>query len=170
MSRHLSLFTCHGSYMFRATFRRLLALDDPPERTALAFSIGVFIAFSPFLGLHTILATLIAFLFRFNKVAIYSGTFINNPFLTLVPIIIASYAIGAVILGRPLRIPAAGLELLKSPHLLTAAYYRQIFSESWNIVWPFTIGGLILSVVCSLIAYPVTSSLLRAHRRSQKSK
>ena len=43
--------------MFRSTFRRLLALDDPPERTALAFAIGVFIAFSPFLGLHTILAT-----------------------------------------------------------------------------------------------------------------
>ncbi|MFX9081388.1 DUF2062 domain-containing protein, partial [Acinetobacter baumannii] len=46
--------------MCRAALRRLLALDDPPERTALAFSIGVFIAFSPFLGLHTIMATLIA--------------------------------------------------------------------------------------------------------------
>src|ERR1041384_6708054 len=98
--------------MFRKNFRRLLSLDDPPERTALAFSIGVFIAFSPFLGLHTIMATLIAFIFRFNKIAIYSGTFINNPFLTLVPIIIASYAVGAFILGRPLSIPDAGMALL----------------------------------------------------------
>lgn len=153
--------------MFRGTFRRLLALDDPPERTALAFSIGVFIAFSPFLGLHTIVATLFAFLFRFNKIAVYSGTFINNPFLTLVPIIIASYATGALILGRPLRIPAAGIELLKNPHLLTSNYYRQLFHEGWDIVWPFTIGGMVLSVVCSLIAYPVTSSLLRAHRREK---
>ena len=153
--------------MLRATFRRLLALDDPPERTALAFSIGVFIAFSPFLGLHTILATLIAFLFRFNKIAIYAGTFVNNPLLTLVPIIVASYAIGAFFLGRPLRIPAAGVELLKSPHLLTANYYHQLFREGWQIVWPFSIGGLVLSVICSLIAYPVTSSLLRAHRRAQ---
>jgi len=153
--------------MFRSTFRRLLALDDPPERTALAFSLGVFIAFSPFLGLHTILATLIAFLFRFNKVAIYSGTFINNPFLTLVPIIIASYAIGAFVLGRPLRIPAAGVDLLRHPHLVTAGYYRKLFRESWDIVWPFSIGGLTLSVVCSLIAYPVTSSLLRAQRRAK---
>jgi uncharacterized protein (DUF2062 family) len=154
--------------MFRATFRRLLALDDPPERTALAFSIGVFIAFSPFLGFHTILATLIAFLFRFNKVAIYTGTFINNPFLTLVPIIIASYALGALITGRPLRIPAAGIELLKNPHFLTADYYHKLFRESWDIVWPFTIGGMVLSVVCSLVAYPVTSSLLRARRRSKR--
>src|SRR3712207_5042061 len=105
--------------MLRGAFRRLLALDDPPERTALAFSIGVFIAFSPFLGLHTILATLLAFAFRFNKIAIYTGTFINNPFLTLVPIIIVSYAIGAFLMGRPVSLPAGALQLLKEPHLLT---------------------------------------------------
>lgn len=150
--------------MFRSTFRRLLALDDPPERTALAFSIGLFIAFSPFLGLHTIMATSIAFTFRFNKVAIYSGTFVNNP-LTLVPIIIASFAIGAFLLGRPWRISPEGLELLQNPHLLTADYYRKLFWESWQIVWPFTIGASVLSVVCSVIAYPVTLWLLRTHRR-----
>jgi uncharacterized protein (DUF2062 family) len=151
--------------MFRSTFRRLLTLDDPPERTALAFSIGVFIAFSPFLGLHTILATLIAFIFRFNKIAIYAGTFINNPLVTLVPIIVASYAVGAFILGRPLRISAEGLQLLRHPHLFTGDYYHQLFRESWSIVWPFAIGGMTLSVVCSLVAYPVTSALLRAHRQ-----
>jgi len=154
--------------MFRAAFRRLLAIDDPPERTALAFSIGVFIAFSPFLGLHTILATLIALLFRFNKVAIYTGTFVNNPFFTLVPIIIASYAVGAFVLGRPLRIPDEGLELLKNPHLFTAAYYRQIFVESWSVVWPFAIGGMMLSVVCSVIAYPLTLRALRAYRAAKQ--
>jgi len=150
--------------MFRAAFRRLLAIDDPPERTALAFSIGVFIAFSPLLGLHTILATLIAFVFRFNKVAIYTGTFLNNPPLTLVPIIIASYAVGAFLMGRPLKIPSEGIELLKHPHLLTADYYRQIFLRSWYLVEPFALGGILLSVVCSLIAYPLTLRTLRAYR------
>jgi uncharacterized protein (DUF2062 family) len=151
--------------MFRATFRRLLALDDPPERTALAFSIGVFVAFSPFLGFHTILATSIALIFRFNKLAIYSGTFINNPFLTLVPIIIASYATGAFLLGRPLSISPEGVELLTDPHPLTASYYRKLFRESWEIVWPFTVGSMVLSVVCSLLAYPLTLWLLRVARR-----
>jgi uncharacterized protein (DUF2062 family) len=151
--------------MFRTAFRRLLAIDDPPERTALAFSIGIFIAFSPFLGLHTIMATVIAFAFRFNKVAIYTGTFINNPFLTLVPIIIASYAVGAFMLGRPLHIPDEGIELLKNPHLFSRDYYRRLFLQSWNnIVWPFSVGGMILSVVCSLLAYPLTLWALRKHR------
>ncbi|HEV7396650.1 MAG TPA: DUF2062 domain-containing protein [Pyrinomonadaceae bacterium] len=156
--------------MFRAAFRRLLAIDDPPERTALAFSVGVFIAFSPFLGLHTILATLIAIIFRFNKVAIYLGTYVNNPFLTLGPIILASYAIGAFILGRPIRIPPEGIDLLKHPHLLTGAYYRQIFIHSWPIVEPFVIGGTVLSVVCSAMTYPLTLWLLRKHRKRSSKK
>ena len=151
--------------MFRAAFRRLLAIDDPPERTALAFSIGVFIAFSPFLGLHTIMATALAFIFRFNKIAIYTGTFINNPFLTLVPIIIVSYGVGAFILGRPLSIPDEGLELLKNPRLFSGDYYRLLFVQSWNnIVWPFSVGASALSVVCSLLAYPLTLRALRAYQ------
>jgi uncharacterized protein (DUF2062 family) len=143
--------------MFRAAFRRLLAIDDPPERTALAFSIGVFIAFSPFLGLHTIMA-----------IAIYTGTFINNPFLTLVPIIIASYAVGAFILGRPLSIPDEGLEFLKNPRIFSGEYYRQLFVQSWSIVWPFSVGAMALSVVCSLLAYPLTLRALRAYRTLKK--
>jgi len=155
--------------MFRAAFRRLLAIDDPPERTALAFSIGIFIAFSPFLGLHTIMATALAFLFRFNKIAIYTGTFVNNPFLTLVPIIIASYAVGAFILGRPLSIPDEGLELLKNPRIFSGDYYKLLFVQSWsNVVWPFSVGAMALSVVCSLLAYPLTLRALRAYRARKK--
>ncbi|HLL71851.1 MAG TPA: DUF2062 domain-containing protein [Pyrinomonadaceae bacterium] len=151
--------------MFRAAFRRLLAVDDPPERTALAFSIGVFIAFSPFLGLHTIMATLVAFIFRFNKIAIYTGTFLNNPFLTLVPIIAASYAVGALLMGRPLSLPDEGWRLLQEPHLFTGSYWQQLFTHLWDIVLPFSVGGMALSIILSLAAYPVTLKLLRARQR-----
>jgi uncharacterized protein (DUF2062 family) len=151
--------------MLRATLRRLLAIDDPPERTAFAFSVGVFIAFSPFLGLHTVMATALAFIFRFNKIAIYAGTFVNNPIFTLVPIILASYATGAFLLGRPLALPDEGLHLLKEPHLLTSDYWRRLFQHSWDILMPFSVGGMVLSVICSLAAYPLTLRMLRAKQR-----
>ncbi len=153
--------------MFRSTLRRLLAIDDPPERTALAFSIGVFIAFSPFLGLHTIAATALAFAFRFNKIAIYAGTFVNNPFLTLVPIILASYATGALLLGRPLGLPPESMELLSSPHLLTGEWWGKLFESGGNVLLPFFIGGMVLSVVCSSIAYPLTLRFLRRRARQK---
>jgi uncharacterized protein (DUF2062 family) len=151
--------------MFRASIRRLLAIDDPPERTALAFSIGIFIAFSPFLGLHTIMATAIAFAFRFNKLAIYSGTFVNNPFLTLVPIILLSYATGAFLMGRSLALPPESMELLKNPHLLTGQWWGNLFRHSSDLLLPFAIGGMMLSVVCSLAAYPLTLRFLRAKQK-----
>ncbi|HEX8143313.1 MAG TPA: DUF2062 domain-containing protein [Pyrinomonadaceae bacterium] len=155
--------------MLRATLRRLLAIDDPPERTALAFSVGVFIAFSPFLGLHTVMATALAFIFRFNKIAIYTGTFVNNPLFTLVPIILASYGVGAFFLGRPLGLPDEGLQLLKEPHLLTGDYWRRLFLHSSDILVPFAVGGMVLSVVCSLAAYPLTLRMLRAKKRLRMS-
>lgn len=151
--------------MLRAAFRRLLAIDDPPERTALAFSIGVFIAFSPFLGLHTIMATALAFLFRLNKIAIYAGTFVNNPFLTLVPILLASYGVGAILLGRPIKLPTEDLELLKNPHLFSGDYWRTILLQSRHVLVPFALGGMVLSVVSSVIAYPLTVRLLRARHK-----
>ncbi|HYE14668.1 MAG TPA: DUF2062 domain-containing protein [Pyrinomonadaceae bacterium] len=154
--------------MLRGAFRRLLALDDPPERTALAFSVGVFIAFSPFLGLHTLAATALAFIFRFNKVAIYAGTFVNNPFLTLVPITLASYAAGAFVMGRPLGLPERGMALLAEPHPLTASYWGELFGHFWDVLLPFAVGATILSFVCSLAAYPVTLHLLRAARRRRE--
>jgi hypothetical protein len=150
--------------MFRSAIRRLLAVDDPPERTAFAFSVGVFIAFSPFIGLHTIMAALLAFAFRLNKVAIFGGTFINNPFVTFVPIIVVSYAIGAVVMGRPIRIPDSGLALLKNPQLLNSNYWRELVSHAWEVIVPFFIGGMALSVICSFSCYPLTLRFLRSRK------
>ena len=151
--------------MIRATVRRLLAIDDPPERTALAFSIGVFIAFSPFLGLHTIMATVLAFWFRFNKIAIYAGTFVNNPFLTLVPIILASYAMGAIVMGLPLALPRESMMLLRHPHLFTGEWWERLFESGRRVLLPYFVGGMMLAVVCSLAAYPLTLRFLRAKQR-----
>src|SRR4051812_15485624 len=151
--------------MIRATIRRLLAIDDPPERTALAFSIGVLIAFSPFLGLHTIMATVIAFAFHFNKIAIYAGTFVNNPFLTLVPIILASYAMGAIVMGLPLALPRESMVLLRHPHLFTGEWWMRLFESGRQVLLPYFIGGMMLSVVCSLASYPLTLRFLRARQK-----
>jgi hypothetical protein len=52
---------------------RLLNLNDTPERIAFAFAIGVFLAFSPLLGLHTFLGLTLAFLFGLNRVAVLVG-------------------------------------------------------------------------------------------------
>src|SRR5262249_21983688 len=59
----------------------LLHIDDTPQRTAAAFALGVFFGFSPFLGLHTILGVVFAFLLNLNRVAVLLGVYSNLPWV-----------------------------------------------------------------------------------------
>src|ERR1044072_6189876 len=90
-----------SAVMYRKAFRNLLNLDDPPERIALAFAVGAFIGFSPLLGLHTILAAIVAVIWRLNKLAVFTGAYIQNPW-TMAPIIVASWAIGRWFIDTPI--------------------------------------------------------------------
>src|SRR3982751_336029 len=59
----------------------LLHIHDTPERTAAAFALGVFIGFSPFLGLHTVIGIVLAFLLSLNRVAVLLGVYSNLPWI-----------------------------------------------------------------------------------------
>ncbi len=62
---------------FRRYLRQLLLLDEPPERTARTFGFGVFIAFSPFIGLHTLIAIVILLFVKLNRLSFLAGVFSN---------------------------------------------------------------------------------------------
>jgi uncharacterized protein (DUF2062 family) len=69
-----------------------------------------------------------------------------------------------------LRIPDEGLELLKNPRIFSSDYYRLLFVQSWGLVWTFAVGAMVLSVVCSLLAYPLTLRALRIYRLARSDK
>ncbi len=71
----------------------LLRIDDTPKRTSLAFGLGALVGFSPFLGLHTVIGLMLAFIFRLNRVAVLAGVWLNLPW------IMAPYYAGATIVG-----------------------------------------------------------------------
>jgi hypothetical protein len=78
--------------------RRLTRPGEPPERTALAFALGVFIAFTPTLGLHFLGAWIVGWLFRLNFAALFAGTALNNP-LTIAPLYGFCLWIGVLLVG-----------------------------------------------------------------------
>jgi len=65
--------------LVRRWLESLLHIHDSPRRTAAAFAVGVFFSFSPALGLHTVLALAVAFLFNLNRVAVILGVCANLP-------------------------------------------------------------------------------------------
>jgi uncharacterized protein len=146
--------------MLRSAIRRLLNLDDPPERTAMAFAIGTFIGLSPFLGLHTILAASVSVVWRLNKLAVLTGSFLSNPW-TIAPIVGASWALGRLIIGSPpVELPQANLSAL-----FTAEFWS-LLAAQWRQLLPFAVGSMILSIVSAAISYPLILYILRNYRRA----
>jgi uncharacterized protein (DUF2062 family) len=146
----------------RNALRNLLNLDDPPERTALAFAVGVLIGFSPILGLHTILAAIISMIWKFNKLAIFTGSYLNNPW-TIAPIVAASWAIGRWFIGAPpIDLPQFTLS-----GMITTDFWQAIAAQ-WRQLLPFAVGATILSIVASAVSYPLMLYVLRAYRRKYR--
>ena len=73
--------------------RQILHLGDSPRRTAVAFAVGVLIAFSPTYGLHTASVFFLTWAFRLNFLAVMAGNLVNNPW-TFLPIIAGSMGVG----------------------------------------------------------------------------
>jgi uncharacterized protein len=140
---------------FRTLARQVLHLEESPQRTAVAFALGVFIAFSPLYGFHTILVLLSTWLFGLNVVALLAGAFINNPW-TVVPILSITYWTGALLLGRT-DTPAFSWQDLSVQGL-----YQQVLPYAE----PFVVGGVTLSVVGALLAYPAAYLLIAKYRQA----
>ena len=142
-----------GVRSFRALLRQLLHLQESPRRTALAFALGVLIAFSPAYGLHFALVALCTWLFGLNFIALLAGAWINNPW-TIIPILGATYWTGALVLGR------ADAPSFDWHDMSFSGIYDQVLPYAG----PFVLGGLILSVLGALIAYPAAYFFITKYR------
>ena len=141
------------------TARILGQIEGSPSRVAAAFGIGVFIAFFPLLGIHTLLALGVALAFRLNKVAILVGAWINNPW-TLAPMYSAGTLLGCALLGVPLVSPSASVDW----SLRGRAFYSALGATLEPLVWPFLVGNLVLGAVAGLVAFVLLRSLLTRWR------
>ena len=134
----------------------LLHLKESPHRTALAFAIGAFIAFSPTYGLHTLSALFCAWAFRLNVVALMAGALINNPW-TIVPILGATLWTGVQLTGLP-AVPSvdwADVSLM--------AFYEHI--KPYAV--PFFLGGFLLGAIGAALSYPIAYVTITLHRERQ---
>ncbi len=141
--------------------KRLIVIERTPLKMTYASCVGIFIAFSPFIGFHWLMTILFAWLFNLNIAVIYAVShIINNPF-TMVPIYLADYAVGVYILNL-LHIDMTHLDPWWVGWLNTKLACMGLPHLS---LWVFLIGGNILAILAPIIAYPI---LLRFYRRILK--
>lgn len=138
--------------------RRVLGLNDTPHRIALAFALGVFIAFSPLLGLHFILAIILAWLFGLNRVAVLFGALVNNPW-TFTPITISSTWFGIELCCKAYEIPPINWENIT---------FSNMAGQLKSYFFPFVLGSTLLGLLFSIVAYFLMLWMISQYRKMKK--
>jgi uncharacterized protein (DUF2062 family) len=144
----------------RRALGELLHLQDTPHRIALAFGLGIWIAFSPLLGLHTVMALGIAFAFRLSRAAILIGCYVNNPW-TLAPLFLAGTVVGCAMLG----VSTEGLATIDWDRH-GWAFYTDLLAHLRPYLWPFVVGNTVLGVAFGALSYVILRRALERRRRA----
>ncbi|MEA2109561.1 MAG: DUF2062 domain-containing protein [Pseudomonadota bacterium] len=138
----------------RSMIRMLLGSTDNPATIARGVGVGLFVAFSPLLGLHTFLAISLAFLLRGNRLASLLASWICNP-LTMIPILYFDFKVGEILLSSSIPFPE-GIHTLKD-----------IIHAGSQVAWPLLVGGHLIGLVLGLASIPIINFLVVYLRRNQ---
>jgi uncharacterized protein len=143
----------------------LLHVADTPERTTAAFAVGVFFGFSPFLGFHTVLAIVVAFLFDLNRVAALLGVYSNLPWI-IAPYYAIVTVIGAKIIGHaPPEGFKAQLSALFEVSVFHGEFWYQLITLLKPLLWPYAVGSFLGAIAMAAIAYPLALAFVTSRRR-----
>lgn len=159
---------------------RLNRLPGTPDSIARGVFAGVITAFTPFFGLHFVVAAILARLMRGNVLAALLATFAGNP-LTYVPIALLSLKTGHFLLGSEFEADHersffgtfydAGHDLV---HNMKAMMTDDV--ANWDGVWrfghdvfiPYLIGGIIPGILAGLVAYYVSLPMISVFQKRRK--
>lgn len=162
---------------FQYVQHRLSRLPGTPESIARGIFVGAFTSFTPFFGIHFVVAAVLAKMVRGNILAALIGTFVGNP-LTYVPIALASLEFGHFMLGTEMRgrvedglFHKFGGALGDLWHNIQAVFTHErahwdelhIFYD--DVFFPWMVGGIIPGVICGIICYYLSVPVIRAYQK-----
>lgn len=171
---------------FHYVKHRVRRLPDTPERIARGIGAGVFAAFTPFYGLHFLVAAIGARLINGNILAALSGTFFGNP-LTYVPIGVICLQTGHFLLGTEFeKSETRGLmgKFADAMGDLKNNFFAMFTDRvaDWHglgifyneVFYPYMIGGvlpgLLAGVICGYLSLPLIRTYQQRRRARIKAK
>lgn len=147
--------------------RRIIGVEDTPQRIAWGVFLGFFVAWTPTLGFQIALYLGLASLMRVNKVVGVPILFISNPF-TAVPLYYTSWRVGNLLLhggqkeamvgkavvqqelhraSAPLDAPSLGVRMGEP------GFWRELGLTVWNMGGELWVGGLLMGAATGAIGY-----------------
>ncbi len=159
------------SRAWRYVVHRMARLKASPHVIALGFAAGAFASFTPFIGLHFILAGLLALALRASILASAIGTIVGNP-LTFPFIWLATYNVGAALLGRETKVEVV-LDLPLDPESAVNAgimtFAGGLLRQLEPVFLPMIIGGTLLGLACAVACYFIVRLSVDRFKKRRKS-
>jgi len=157
---------------WRYLWHRLTRISATPHTIALGVAVGAFVSFTPFVGLHFLLAGIIALALGGSILASALGTAVGNP-LTFPFIWLASYNLGALLLGyrqrTRIRIDLPD-DMLATVVTDPEGFWRAFWFAVDPYIVPMTVGGIPLGLACGLAVYIVVRSAVAGYQRRRQAR
>jgi uncharacterized protein (DUF2062 family) len=149
----LSYFSSKRKVMIGKKIKGLLEKaiysGSTPKILAKSFCSGIYIAFSPFPGLHTAMMFAAKALFGLNFPVLFFATSFNNPW-TMIPFFLFDYYFGYWLLHSFLGL---NINFMVS--------IEKIFGSVRICPFSFLVGGNVLGIFFAVALYPVVLTLIR---------
>ncbi len=139
-------------------FHRVGRMPGSTHSIAAGIACGAAVSFTPFLGLHFLLAFALAWLVRGNMLAAAFGTIVGNPW-TFPFIFALTGQVGSFLLGHD---GSAMMPLLSLDTVWTdpSSYFASVLP-------PFLVGSLPIGFLVWLVVYVAFRSLISGYRESR---
>ncbi len=134
---------------------RLVRLQGSSQSLARGLACGVFAGLFPFFGSQTLLAVLLAFIFRGSKILAVVGPWISNP-LTSVPIYAFNFQVGKWLLNDKTKID------------VSFQSWQEVLELGTEIIWPLFVGCVAMGLICGTLSYFLGLWVIRRVRKSQQ--
>ena len=146
---------------------RLNRMGSSPYSIAAGVACGSAISFTPFVGLHFVLAAITAFFCGGNILASALGTAMGNPW-TFPIIWVSVYYTGRWFLGEDGTVNFSFLDVFeKGMHALVSFDFSDFVTDVWPVVWPMLVGCVPYYIVAWFITYYVVKKALLGLRKNK---
>jgi uncharacterized protein (DUF2062 family) len=126
--------------------KRFKELHGDPHYVAMGMAIGVFVALTPTIPFHTVIAVSLAFIFKGSKAAAAVGVWLSNP--ATIPIFyFASYKVGAFLFDHQVAHPVI-------PESITT-----LLKLGLNVSAISIMGGVLIGIPPAIATYFITRRL-----------
>lgn len=160
----------------RPVLRWVVKLRSSPRAIAGGLGVGMFVAFTPTVGVQLIIAVVLATLLNVNRAASLVPVWITNP-ITVAPIYTFNYWLGLKVCeGPPLKeVSALFIDIGRTMALLEfwniKEQFLAVLQMGRDILLPLVLGSLMVGIVSGFLVYLGSLKLLsiffarRAKRR-----